>query len=262
MHPKISVIMGVKNGERFLREAVESILAQTFTDFEFIIIDDGSTDKTPDMLKAFSYKDPRVKIITNPHNVGLTKSLNIGLRVARGEYIARMDADDVAMPERFEKQVKFLDEHAEHALVGSWGDVIDENGNEIGTFEYPAEDFELKKILIKINPFIHASVMMRRSVLETIGLYDENWRFGQDYELYFRIARRFKIANISESLLKHRLNNGSITRTNNREQASLALKARWRAIRSGQYSWIALPHLLRPLASMFVPYGIRKFLKT
>lgn len=262
MHPKISVIMGVKNGERFLRESVESILVQTFNDFEFIIVDDGSTDATSEILKEYVARDPRVKIITNVQNLGLTKSLNIGVRAARGEYIARMDADDISLPERFEKQVKFLDEHPDHALVGSWAEVIDEKGNKIGKFEYPTEDAELKKILIKINPFIHASIMMRRNALGQIGLYDEAWRYGQDYELYFRLASVAKIANLPEFLLKHRVDADSITRKNNKEQAKLALRARLHAIKRGQYSWLALPYLLRPLASMLVPYKLRKILKS
>lgn len=262
MAPRVSVIMGIKNGERFLRESVESIVAQTFNDFEFIIIDDGSTDRTAEILKEFSQKDSRVKIITNPQNLGLTKSLNIGIRAASGEYIARMDADDIAMPERFEKQVKFLDENSGHTLVGSWAQVIDEKGSDVRELKYPTADTELKKTLIKLNPFIHASIMMRRSALDQTGLYDEAWRYGQDYELYFRIAKNFKMANISELLLKHRINRDSVTRKNNREQARLALKARWRAIRSGQYSWFCLPYLFRPLASILVPYKLRKIIKS
>lgn len=259
--PKVSVIMAVKNGERFLREAVESILVQTFTDFEFIIIDDGSADKTADMLKAFSYKDPRVKIITNAHNVGLTKSLNIGLRVARGEYIARMDADDVAMPERFEKQVKFLDEHADIGVVGAWAKVVDDSGVEVDRFDWETDARIVKKNLIKWNNIIHSLAMMRRSVIDKVGGYDESFQYAQDYDLWLRIAVANKLCNLPEFLLYYRMSNVSITANKNNKQALCALRARWNAIKRGQYSPFAIVYLLRPIASIVFSRKLKDFYK-
>ena len=113
--PKISVVMPVLNGEKYLAEAIESILNQTFQDFEFIIVDDGSTDQTPEILRSYANKDSRIQIVTNPINRGIGYSRNRGIALSRGEYIANMDADDLCLPERFEKQVRFLDSHPDIA---------------------------------------------------------------------------------------------------------------------------------------------------
>ncbi len=129
-NPKVSVIMSVYNGDKYLREAIESILNQTFTDFEFIIVNDGSTDNSLEIIE--SYDDERIKTINNKKNIGLTKSLNKALKFAKGKYIARQDADDVSLPNRFEKQVEYLDSHPEVALVGTSVYLIDENGKIIG----------------------------------------------------------------------------------------------------------------------------------
>ena len=149
VNPKVSVVMSVYNGAISLDESMRSILAQTFTDFELIVINDASTDTTASILKGYEARDPRVKVVTNEHNLGLTKSLNKGAGMAKGEYIARMDADDVACPQRFAKQVAFLDTHTEYGLVGTWADVIDDTGKKIHTFEWESEDKDIRKNLIK-----------------------------------------------------------------------------------------------------------------
>jgi len=125
-NPEVTVLMSVYNGEKYLREAIDSILNQTFTDFEFLIVNDGSTDRTAEILR--SYDDPRIIIINNEKNIGLTKSLNIGLRMAKGEYIARMDADDVSMPERLQKQIELLNQKKNTGLVGTYYTIINEKG--------------------------------------------------------------------------------------------------------------------------------------
>ncbi|MCP8319033.1 MAG: glycosyltransferase, partial [Candidatus Methylarchaceae archaeon HK01B] len=127
--PKITILMSVYNGEKYLREAIDSILNQTFKDFEFLIINDGSTDRTVEILR--SYHDSRIKIITNEKNMGLTKSLNKGLKIARSEYVARMDADDISYPRRLEVQYEYMKKNPDVGIVGSWNDVIDDKGNTI-----------------------------------------------------------------------------------------------------------------------------------
>ena len=128
MAPKVSVVMCVHNGERYLYEALESVLNQTFEDFEFIIVDDASADNTPAILKEYAAQDGRIRLMRNAHNLGLTRSLNKALRLAKGEYIARQDADDISLPQRLEKQVEFLNSNSRTAVVGSWTEVIDEYG--------------------------------------------------------------------------------------------------------------------------------------
>jgi len=202
IEPKINVIMSVYNGERYLRRAVESILGQTFADFEFIIVNDGSTDNSLEIIQ--SYDDERIKIINMKQNIGLTKSLNKALKLARGEYIARQDADDECHPERLEKQIKFLEEHPEVGLVGIVGLCMDEDGEIIGRFPPITSDKILRKILRFGNPFIHGSVMFRRNCIERCGFYREYLQNSQDYDLWLRISEHYKIANLPEPLYKWR----------------------------------------------------------
>lgn len=211
--PKISVIMSVYNGEKFLEEAVLSVLNQTYKDFEFIIIDDGSTDSSLEMLGGFEKKDERIRLVSRK-NKGLTPSLNEGIKLAQGEYIARMDGDDISMPERFEKQLDFLEKNKEIALCGTWAINIDENGNEIGEYKTPTTHKEIKKMILFHNPFIHPSVMIRKSVFEKVGLYSEHFKHIEDYELWTRVLAHFKTANIQEFLLKYRITGNGVTRKN------------------------------------------------
>lgn len=221
--PKVSVIMSVYNGEKYLREAVDSILAQTFTDFEFIIINDGSTDKTKEILS--SYDDERIVVI-DQQNVGLTKSLNRGIKMAKGEYIARMDADDISLPERLEKQVRFLDHNRDIVLVGTSPICINENGKAIETGNVSTASDEIKKNLLNGNQFTHGSVMFRKSCIEAVGFYREEFDVAQDYDLWLRISEVFGVGNIEEPLYKWRINPKSIAfvkKDKSEEAASLAV---------------------------------------
>jgi len=220
--PKVSVVMSVYNGERYLREAVESILNQTFTDFEFIIIDDGSTDSTWQILTAYAMRDPRIVLIRNEKNVGLTKSLNKGLALARGEYIARQDADDVSLPQRLERQVAFLDNHAEFALVGCRPLLIDKAGNTSSIKQVPTDWNVLRAALLIENVLCHGSVVLRRVCLETVGFYREFFRAAQDYDLWLRIIEQYPVANLAEPLYRLREHPGSVNRVRWAEQVAFA----------------------------------------
>lgn len=208
IHPIITVLMSVYNGERYLKEAIDSILTQTFTDFEFIIIDDASTDKTPEILN--SYHDNRIKIIRNDKNIGLTKSLNKGLEFSNGLYIARMDADDVSLPDRFMKEVAFLNTYPEIAVVGTASYIIDQEGNVIRIL-IPSKSPRYCDFLKK-NQIIHGSIMLRRSILKKYSGYDELFRYCQDYALWLQMAKMEKISNIQEILYKLRIHGDSISR--------------------------------------------------
>lgn len=205
-NPKISVIMSVYNGERYLREAIESILNQTFTDFEFIIVNDGSTDSSLEIIQ--SYDDERIKIINNEKNIGLTKSLNKALKVARGEYIARQDADDISLPNRFEEQIKYLERHPEVALLGTNIYKIDENGKIIGKYIVLAKPSI--KDLFNGNQFNHGSVMFKKEVIDELGGYNELFKYAQDYELWLRIAKHYNIRNVTQILYKLRSHDENI----------------------------------------------------
>ncbi len=184
--PKVSVIMGIYNGEKTMRRAIDSIIEQTFTDWELVVCDDCSTDKTLEILSEYAEKDERIKVVRNEKNLRLAATLNHCLKEAKGEYIARMDADDICLPERFEKQVKYLDVHPEMAVVGTGCIIFDENGDKlvrgIGC-EYP-----LKKVVNKSTPFMHVTIMMRKSaydLLEGYRVCPETMR-AEDLDLWYR----------------------------------------------------------------------------
>jgi glycosyltransferase involved in cell wall biosynthesis len=194
--------MSVYNGEKYLREAIESILNQTFTDFEFIIIDDGSTDESAAIIN--SYNDARIRLIQQ-ENKGLASALNVGLKTARGKYIARMDADDVSLPERLEAQFWFLEHHAECVVVGSEALVIDMNGEYLYTFRHPSTWEEIRNVLPKC-PFFHSATMFRKQVaMQYGGYYEEIRHHFEDMILWNRMAQLGELRNIERPLIKYRL---------------------------------------------------------
>ncbi len=217
--PRVSVLMSVYDGERFLRDSVESILGQRFADFEFIILDDGSTDSTWDILNDFGSRDKRIILIRNNKNIGLTKSLNKGLALARGEYLARQDADDLSLPQRLGIQVKFLDAHPEVSLVGTDIEIIDENGKHLIERHYPSNHESITaELLLKNHAIGHSTVLARLEALKEFGGYDERLPYAQDYDLWWRLSRKRKVANLPEILVKWRDTPGSISRDRREEQ--------------------------------------------
>ena len=208
--PRVSVVMAVRNGVPYLEQAVDSILAQTFTDFEFVIIDDGSTDSTPEVLQRYQAADRRVRVY-HQENMGLTPSLNRGCARARGAYLARMDSDDIAFRQRLEQQVEFLDRHLEVALVGSSVMRIDELGREIKRSTCPTSHAEIVRTLAEYNCFTHPTVMLRKDMLAVVGGYREAYRQAQDYDLWLRLAERYKLANLADPLLYYRVSVGQVS---------------------------------------------------
>jgi len=218
--PRVSVVMPVHNGELYLREALESILKQTFGDFEFIIIDDGSTDATRDILR--SYADPRIRLVYNEHNIGLTKSLNKGLGLAQGEYIARQDADDISHPERLAKQVEVLDNNPGVSILGTAYQRIDSQALPLGTVEVLTDNVELQNNLLVGDCFCHGSVAMRKRDVETVGKYNEAMEPAEDYDLWLRMSERSEVANLPEVLYSYRLHPQSVSATRALEQRGCA----------------------------------------
>lgn len=205
--PLVSVLMSVHNDLQYLRESIDSILYQTFGDFEFILIDDGSTDGSGDFLKDLS--DPRVALVVNPSNIGLTASLNRGLEIARGKYLARMDADDISEPQRLHRQVEFLEAHANIGIVGCSRHLIDDGGKTIAIAPALENDLAIRWKCLMGNPFAHPTVMIRRQALLDNALqYDPSFRTAQDYELWTRLLPRMQAANLPEPLVRYRLRNG------------------------------------------------------
>ena len=207
--PKISIIMAVYNGEDYIELAIDSVLSQSFTDYEFIIVDDCSTDATEKII--LSYKDTRIKYLRNKVNVGQTPSLNIGLKLANGEYIARIDADDIYLPGKLKKQFDFMEKNKDIAICGTNGLKIDENGKVIGTLKVPQKPKEILFNIYYGSPLIHVSVLMRRSVIIENGPYDENFPYCADFALWSNLLKKqYQIANLPNELIKFRTFEGSL----------------------------------------------------
>lgn len=227
----ISVIMSVYNAEKYLEKAIESILTQSYDNLEFIIINDKSNDNSADIISKYADQDQRIKYIENERNQGLTYSLNKGLELAKGEYIARMDADDISTSDRLEKQVDYLKKNKEISLIGTSAYNIDENGKVIDERNVPLEYEDIKKNINLVNPIIHPSVMFRKDDILAIGGYNEEFIKVQDYELWFRIiANGLKAENLSDRLLYYRVNNQYFERKSLNYRIT-DLKVRWRGYR-------------------------------
>jgi len=233
--PMVTILMPVYNGQKYLKEVMKSIVNQTFRNFEFLIINDGSIDKTEKILEQYKEKDVRIKVLNRKQNIGLTKSLNEGLKIARGEYIARIDVDDISEPGRFEKQVKYLDKHPEVSFIGTWSYIIDENGKIVGKERVPIEDREIRKKLIESNQFFSSSVMFRKECAKKVGFYREEFIRSQDYDIALRISEKYKVANIPEFLCRRRIHPFSITVQKRNEQCKFAELAKTLAIERKLY---------------------------
>lgn len=255
--PEISVLMSVYNGEAFLAQALESILGQSFSDFELVVVEDASTDRTAQILAQYQAKDARIRVIKNTQNLGLTASLNRGLEVAQGRYIARMDADDISLPERFMTQYWFMEEHLSVAACGSLVRVIDETGKMLGEKNLALSYEDIKKKMLFNNQFIHSTLFFRASMLREIGGYDETFQKSQDYELMLRLCAQYPVVNLREKLLQFRLHADSLSWTG-REQQKSAIRARYMAIRKYHFPLVSgIVQILARVVWLCVPKKIK-----
>lgn len=208
-NPRVSVLMAVYNGARYVGKALAGILNQEFGDFELLILDDGSTDQTPEILD--SLMDPRVRIVRQ-ERVGLTRSLNRGLSLANGEYIARQDADDISRDDRLGKQVAYLDSHPDVVLVGTGVTVITEDDRVLRDYIYPSEhEFLAAELGRLVSPLPHSTIMFRRKEMLDCGGYRDIFSKAQDYDLYLRLSEKHRVASIPESLCRLRHSMKSVT---------------------------------------------------
>jgi glycosyltransferase involved in cell wall biosynthesis len=223
--------MCVYNGETHLREAVESILNQTFYDFELVIVDDGSTDSSWQILSEYSAKDSRIVLIQNEANLGLEKSLNKGLAATKGEYFARQDADDVSGSNRLQLQVDFLDNHPEVGALGTAVELIDEQGNTIGKNSLPTDRESLQSLLLFNNFMHHSTLMVRSSLMQKLGGYDETMRYVEDYDLWWRLSCLSGLTTLPNLLLKRRVDDGPrISKLYREKQLQNSFEISWKAL--------------------------------
>ncbi|MFP4055220.1 MAG: glycosyltransferase family 2 protein [Phycisphaerae bacterium] len=205
--PLVSVVMPTHNDEAFIRPAVESILRQSFTDFEFIIVDDGSTDSTPAILAEYAVADPRIRVLTNETNLGIVGALNRGLDAAGGKYIARMDGDDISTPERFARQVEVMEAEPDVIALSGAMRYIDADGEDLGVYRQATPD----RSILSASPMLHATCMLRREPMDAHRVrYRERFRCAEDYCLWLELNRCGRLSAIDEVVYLCRMNRGSI----------------------------------------------------
>jgi hypothetical protein len=223
--PIVSVVMSVFNGQAFLSEAIESILSQTFRNFEFLVVDDGSTDATAGILSTYASRDARMRIFRH-ENKGRAESLNVGIRLAMGHYIARMDADDIALPDRLQAQVDFMERHIEVGLLGGAVELINTQGQVLRTVRPPLEDWEIRALMLRYNPMFHPAVVMRKEVALAAGGYRKALLDADDYDLWLRMSERSRLANLGKLILQYRIHSEQVSVRNLRHQILCVLAAR------------------------------------
>jgi Glycosyl transferase family 2 len=208
--PRITVLIVTHDDEAFVGAAIESALAQTFSDFEIVVVDDASTDRSRDV--AASYRDPRIRLLANPTNLGAGASRNAGLAAIASEYVAELDGNDVAFPERLARQFAYLETHPEVAVVGGQAELIDVAGRRIGSFTRPTTDLGIRWCGIFQSPVIHSAIMYRRAIVwNEFGGYEEKYLFGEDFDLWCRLSRAHTIRNLPATLVAYRSDPGSLT---------------------------------------------------
>ncbi len=220
-----TVLLPVYNGEKYVAKTIESILSQSFSDFEFLVIDDGSNDGTPLLLAEYAKRDPRIRLLRH-ENRGVGYTLNRGIHEARGALLAEIGADDLALPNRLLKQIEFMESNREYVLVGGYLSIIDDGDRPVGIRRYAAEDEQLRRQMALFNPFASPSIMYRRDAALAAGSYTGRFRTCEDYDFVLRLARLGKIANLPEPLTAYRLHDTSTksTRTLSQLRDTLRIK--------------------------------------
>lgn len=213
--------MPVYNADQFLPEAIESVLDQTFHNFEFIIISDDISEKTQKILEYYRNKDNRIKIVYHDSRKGLVYSLNEGCFLSQGKYIARMDADDISYPERFEKQFEFLERHPDIGVCGTWMEHIKSEGSLIQKPKTPISHNLIEWNLFFGNPMDHPTIMMRKNAIENYGYYNIEGEFAEDYDLWARLIFHTKFANLPQYLFKYRFHDNNVSKINSNQQSQM-----------------------------------------
>jgi glycosyltransferase involved in cell wall biosynthesis len=257
-HPLVSILLSVHNGEATLDRCFDSIRKQTFRDFSLTCIDDGSTDSTFFILTRWQqiFGKERFEILKNDENIGLTRSLALGLHCIDSPYTARIDADDEWFPEKLERQISFLEKNPGYGIVGCF--YINKTWKREQTVSLPETDALLKKLLFYRNPFAHSCVIFRTDLIKKVGGYDTHIRYGQDYELWLRISSHTKFANIPEVLCLRNAEYG-ISHQKQTEQMWQYLKTQYRYLRKLKRPIREYRFMIEPLLTILVPRKIREW---
>lgn len=225
--PLVSVIMPARNAGKFLVEAIDSILGQTYKNFELIIINDASRDETSRILSMYKRKDKRIKLITNKSRLGVSRSASLGIIKAKGAFIARMDADDIAYPTRLEKQVKFLLGNKHLVAAGGQCDLIDSSGSRIGEKKFPQRDSKIREMIFMTVPMQQPTLMVNRNILPSNFVwYEDNYSSAEELSLLFKLFQYGELANLKEKVLSYRIHGENTSLINPKQTFYLTLRTR------------------------------------
>lgn len=249
--PFVSVIMPAYNADKYIGNAIESILKQSYNNFEFIIVEDGSTDSTLNIIKNFKNRDKRIILIKNKENEGVTRSLNKALKLSKGKYVIRMDADDWSYPKRFESQIKLMEEHPEVVVSGSYVEVCNDKLKTKYIRRYHCDDVTIRKHLFRYSPFAHPATIWKAAILKR-ERYDDRVNFCEDYELYFRVGKLGKFMNLSQPLLKLRMHPNSVSVKVSNFQLKTTVLIRFNAVLLHKYYMSPFDKLYNFLQELFV----------
>ena len=254
----VSVVMPAYNCEGTLEESVYSILDQTYEDFELIIVNDASTDETLSVAMAIANKDSRIRVVSQEVNRGVGAARERGIHESSGKYICWQDADDIAMPDRIEKQLAFLEEHPGVGVVGGFIQFFDETGDGV-IRTYAESDRELRAKIFRYNPVAQPASMFRRECFEKVGYYDPTLLVDEDLDMFFRVGEVYEFGNVQQVVLKYRQSTTSLTASRLREMEVVALKLRQKYRKSDKYNYTMADALfnMAQRATMFIPSKIR-----
>lgn len=251
-NPLVSVVMPVYNAGIYLRECIESILAQSYTDFEFIMVDDASTDSSWKIMQEYAAKDPRIQIHRNRHNEGVSKTVKRAIRASKGEYLARMDADDISFPYRLERQVRYLETHNETVAVGGQCQVINEYGEITGHKTFPLDHESIYRYIFTFVPLQQPSLMIARHRLpRNFEYYHDGMNTAEEVELIFKLFRHGKVENMPDYLLQYRIHTTNTSFRNLRQTFYLTLISRIKAVSNYGYK-PRLKDVLMNIGQLFV----------
>lgn len=250
--PRVTIMMPVHNASAYLREALNSVLAQTYPHWELVCVDDASSDDSLRILEEYAARDPRIKPFRQPGHAGIVAARNRALDEASPDstYLAILDADDVALPDRIAAQVQFLEANPDHALVGGHTLIIDGSSRELGIRRYPADYAAICGVIGRYNPFAQSAITLRRAMLKEIGHYDPAYPRCQDYDMWLRTASRFPVANLDRPVIRYRISaaQGKVTHLRQTLSLTLRLQRRWlfhpRFFRVQNAAYVALEHAL------------------
>ncbi|MFX0035951.1 MAG: glycosyltransferase family 2 protein [Candidatus Hermodarchaeota archaeon] len=254
--PMVTIFTPNYNKSQFICETIESILNQKYSNFEYIIIDDCSTDNSWEIIQNYAKVDERIKIYRNTKNLGIVKTRNKGFkkRSSKSKYFAIIDSDDISLPERLKIQVDFLEHNPDYGIVGSDILIIDAKSKIIGFRKYPSKDTEIRKLITRFNPFAQSSIIIRTEIIDQIGFYDEAWSVCQDYDYWLRVGIKWKLANLDKALIKYRININQIKSTQLKETIRNTYFIQKKAINLYNYKDRIINKLIRIIIRFSVLY--------